>query len=225
MRSLLAVIVALLAMVGCAEKEAAPAKSPDGNKTPTMITDSVNSFISDSGITRYNIRAPRWLMFDEADEPFWVFPQGLNLDQYDDAMQVNANVVCDSAFYFSRLKLWRLDGNVRVRNIKGDKFLTQQLYWDQNQHKIYSDSFIHIEREAKIIEGYGFTSNEHITSYTIRRPNASLPAGGYPGIGQPAAGAAAAQAQGEQPLMQMPAAAARPQPREEDELYDRPTTP
>ena len=85
----------------------------------------------------------------------------------------------DTATFFSNKKLWRFDRNVRMRNINGDRFLTHQLFWDQNLRKIYSDSFIHIERSDRIIEGYGFESNENMTSYKVMRPTASLPTDGF----------------------------------------------
>lgn len=163
----------------CNDDSTAARQDVDGNTTPTMITDSVNSFISDSGITRYHLVAPKWLMFDEADEPYWYFPEGLSLEQYDDEMSPASTLVSDTARYFSNLKLWKLDGNVRMRNIDGDKFLTQQMFWNQRTHKVYSDSFVHIERADRIIEGYGFISNEEITAYTIRRPTGIFPTEGF----------------------------------------------
>lgn len=180
MRRLPLLILALCALLwGCGNDKAAPRQDVDGNVTPTMITDSVNSFISDSGITRYHLVAPEWLMFDEADEPFWLFREGLSLEQFDEHMQTTSTLVSDTARYFSRLKLWKLDGNVRMRNIDGDKFLTEQMFWDQKTHKVYSDSFVHIERNDRVIEGYGFVSNEEITVYTIRRPTGIFPTDGF----------------------------------------------
>ena len=172
-------LILFLLAVACTETEGPRPKPLDGEKTPTMVTDSVNTFISDSGITRYHVRAPKWLIYDEAKEPYWLFPGGVDMQRYDDQMTVDATIVADTATYFSRKKLWRLDGNVRLRNIKGDKFLTQQLFWDQERHTVYSDSFIHIERAERILEGYGFTSNEQITNYTIRRPTAIIPTSGF----------------------------------------------
>ncbi len=196
MRRLPLLILIVCALLwSCDDETAAAREEIDGNTTPTMITDSVNSFISDSGITRYHLVAPKWLMYDEADEPFWHFPEGLSLEQFDDLMSPTSTLVSDTARYFSRLKLWKLDGNVRMRNIDGDKFLTQQMFWNQQTHKVYSDSFVHIERADRIIEGYGFISNEEITAYTIRRPTGIFPTEGFqsrrdsasaPSPGQPA---------------------------------------
>ena len=35
---------------------------------PTMTTTNVETFISDSGYTRYHITAPLWQIFDETEE-------------------------------------------------------------------------------------------------------------------------------------------------------------
>lgn len=147
----------------------------DGEKTPTMMTRDVETLISDSGITRYRITTPLWLVFDEAKEPKWRFPNGLFLEKYDMQMRSDATVVCDSATYFSQLRLWRLDGNVRMVNVAKDRFLTQQLFWNQVDRKVYTDSFIHIERNDRTIEGYGFVSNEQMTSYTVNQVSGIFP--------------------------------------------------
>lgn len=146
-----------------------------GYATPTMSTADVATLISDSGYTRYKLDTPLWQIFDDAEEPFWRFPDGLAVEQYDLNMNPVSNVVCDSAIYFSRKKLWRLDGNVVMVNTDADSFLTQQLFWDQARRVIHSDSFIHIVRTDRVIEGYGFESDQSMKYYTVRRPTAILP--------------------------------------------------
>ena len=147
----------------------------DSRHYPTMLTTDVSTFISDSGYTRYHITAPLWLMFEEIDTPEWKFPDGVFLEKFDDDMKPTDNFRADSATYYSSLKLWRFDGNVKMLNVDGDRFATQQLFWNQNTHKVYSDSFMHIERAERIIEGYGFESNENMTEYTVLRPQMILP--------------------------------------------------
>ena len=94
-------------------------------------------------------------------------------------MKEDGTFTADTAIYWSLQKIWRFDRNVRMRNVNGDRFLTQQLYWDQNRRKIYSDSFIHIERADRTIEGYGFESNESMTDYLIRKPSGIFPASDF----------------------------------------------
>ena len=40
-------------------------------------------------------------------------------------------------------------------------------FWDEKQERVYSDKFIRIEQEDKIITGYGFESNQQMTEYQI----------------------------------------------------------
>lgn len=153
--------------------------SADPETFPTMKTVNVSTLISDSGYTRYHITTPLWLMFEEAHDPYWRFPDGMFIVQFNDSMQENGTFTADTATYFSARKLWRFDRNVRMKNITGDRFMTEQLFWDQNMHKVRSDSFIHIERADRIIEGYGFESNENMTTYTIKHPTGIFPTGDF----------------------------------------------
>lgn len=165
-----------IAMTSCnEEKRETIAISADPETFPTMRTTDVTTLISDSGYTRYHITAPVWLMFEEAKEPHWNFPGGIYVIKYDNNMKEDGTFTADTAIYWSLQKIWQFDRNVRMKNVKGERFLTQQLFWDQNRRKLYSDSFIHIEQSQRIIEGYGFESNQDMTEYTIRRPSGIFP--------------------------------------------------
>ncbi len=160
----------------------------DYDKTPTMTTTDVVTMISDSGYTRYRITSSLWMVFDQAKVPVWRFPDGMLIEKFDTAYNIDATVICDSATYFKNDQLWRLDGHVNIVNSIGEKFLTPQLFWSQRDNKIYSDSFIHIERADRTIEGYGFESNDRMTRYTVYNPTGIFPASDFqPGTHQPAA--------------------------------------
>ena len=144
-------------------------------EVPTLRTLGVETLISDSGITRYRIKAPEWLIYENAKEPYWFFPQGLYVEKFDSVFATEALIQGDTATYFKNKQLWRLDKNVRIENTKDEVFLTSQIFWDQRKREIYSDSFIHIETPDEVIEGYGFTSNEQMTRYVIRRTSGIFP--------------------------------------------------
>lgn len=167
---------AALAVAGCNPSDPVATGEDAGADPPTMVTRDVETLISDSGVVRYRIVTPIWYVFDEISEPVWRFPEGLELEKFNNLFQRDATVRADSATYFKNRQIWRLDGGVSISNMAGEKFLTEQLFWDQTHHKLYSDSFIHIERADKVLEGYGFDSNEQLTSYTIRRVSGIFPA-------------------------------------------------
>lgn len=166
-------------LLGACEEEKRPtvANISDPETFPTMNTVNVNTWVTDSGYMRYHITTPLWLAYESAREPHWDFPDTIYLRRYNNSLKLDATFRCDSARYLSTRKLWRFDGNVRMINERGDIFLTQQLFWDQTVHKIYSDSFIHIETPERVLEGYGFESDENIRTYTIHRPSGIFPVG------------------------------------------------
>ncbi len=140
-----------------------------------LVTDSVSTLISDSGITRYRIEAPQWLIYDQTEPPYQEFPKGIYLEQFDPDLSVQASLKADYAYYDEKEQHWRLSGNVHALNRKGEQFDTPELNWDQQTHRVYSDSVIHITREKSIIEGVGFESNEEMSKYTILHPTGVFP--------------------------------------------------
>lgn len=157
------------------EKKDVLAGEIDPETFATMTTTEVSSLISDSGIIKYHIMAPLWLVYDEAAEPHWRFPNGLFLEKYNDNSEQDASIRADSAIYYKTRQLWRLDGYVEIANPQGERFLTEQLFWDQRHAKVYSDSFIHIERSDRIIEGFGFVSNDRMTKYEVLNVSGIFP--------------------------------------------------
>lgn len=143
----------------------------DLKTTPSMITDSVTALISDSGITRYKLVADIWAVYDKAEDPYWYFPEGIYLERFDSLFQVEAKILADTAWNYTDKKLWRLKGNVDIRNMQGEMFLSDELFWDQQKQTVYSDKYIQIKRGATELKGYGFESNQQMTEYRIFRPH------------------------------------------------------
>lgn len=143
----------------------------DPETTPSMNTDSVTTLISDSGITRYKLVTENWQVFDKAEDPFWYFPKGIYIERFDSVFQVEAKILADTAWNFTDKRLWRLKGNVDIRNMEGEMFLSDELFWDQQSQRVYSDKFIEIKRGVTELKGYGFESNQEMTEYRIFRPH------------------------------------------------------
>ena len=147
----------------------------DRKAMPALAGDEVTTLISDSGITRYRITAKKWLVFDKADTPYWEFPEGVYLEKFNLNLEADATVEADYAYYNEPAQRWMLRGNVQAVNLEGERFETPLLFWDQQTESVYSDSSIVITREASIIKGVGFRSNQEMTKYTILRPTGVFP--------------------------------------------------
>ena len=153
----------------CSGKDKKLTEAISKNDTlPSMKSLGVTTLISDSGITRYKIVAEEWLIYDKKNPPYWAFEKGVYLEKFDTLFRIDASIKADTAYYHEKKKLWELKGHVQILSQRGDKFQTDLLFWDEKKGKVYSDKFIQIEQEDKVIKGYGFESNQDLTEYEIK---------------------------------------------------------
>ena len=164
----LGTIVMLLLFPSCGGKKKITGDAiTERDSMAVMQTSGVTTLISDSGVTRYRVNTEEWLVFDRKKPSYWAFEKGVYLEKFDSLFHIDASIKADTAYYYEKKKLWELRSNVHIRSQRGDKFDTDLLFWDEKQERVYSDKFIRIEQEDKIITGYGFESNQQMTEYQI----------------------------------------------------------
>lgn len=170
-RTMSVLLCGAILLAACSSKKTDVAvDATNVDSMPSMYTRNVNTLISDSGITRYRIEAEEWLMYEQnEDSAYWYFPKGIYVEQFDSTFAAETIIQGDTATFYKKDQIWRLDRNVHIENVEGRRFDTQQLFWDQKKRIIYSDSAIRITTDKEVIEGLGFMSNEQITKYTILR--------------------------------------------------------
>jgi LPS export ABC transporter protein LptC len=142
---------------------------------PRLHETDITTIISDSGITRYRMTTPCWDIYDKASQPHWEFPQGIYFEQFDKNLKIITNIHSQYARYYENEKLWDLRGKVKMTNVQGQLFETEQILWNQLQERFYSDSLIKITEATRIIKGIGFESNQAMTHYTIRKIQGIFP--------------------------------------------------
>lgn len=161
--------VMFLLFPSCSGKEKNLAEAVSERDTlPSMNSLGVTTLISDSGVTRYKIVTEEWTIFDKKNPPYWAFEKGVYLEKFDSLFHIDASIKADTAYYYEKKKLWELKSNVEIRSQRGDRFETELLYWDEKKEQVYSDKYIRIEQEDKVITGYGFESNQELTEYVIK---------------------------------------------------------
>ena len=55
-------------------------------------------------------------------------------------------------------------------NEKGDTIRTEQLFWDQNQKRIYTPASVRVRTPDATLLGVGFESDERFDEWVFRRP-------------------------------------------------------
>lgn len=134
-----------------------------------MHSRGINTFISDSGVMRYHMVVEEWDIYNgQGGEPAtWKFMKGMLMERFDEKFHVDLFVQSDTA-YLHRQQLWELRGRVVVRNVNGDVFRTEELFWDLDAHEMWNHQYIHITTPERELEGTEFRSNEQMTRYAVR---------------------------------------------------------
>lgn len=168
-------IILSVTLIGCSKEKKEFVDIPfDGETVPSIATDSVTELISDSGMIRYKLLADRWLIFDHSSDPHWYFPEGLYLEQFDTAFRIQLTLKADTVWNYTERKLWKLKGNVFIRNNKNETFAGDELFWNERNRKFHSDKYIEINKPGELLlKGHGFESNQEMTEYRIFRPFSS----------------------------------------------------
>ena len=117
-----AAVVVLLFVTSCNDAQSVSISIEQRDSLAMMSTYGVSTVISDSGRISYKIDTDEWLIFDKRNPPYWAFEKGVYLEKYDRDMNVEATIKCDTAYYYSSIKLWKLAGNVDIRNLKEERF-------------------------------------------------------------------------------------------------------
>ena len=165
----------ILFLEACTSSIQNDAPKVDRELMPVLKSYGVFSVVSDSGVTRFRFNTPVWYVYDKAEEPYWDFPEGVLFEQFDTDLKVYAEVDADTAMYYTNAQKWTLSGNVKAKNVAGEVFESERIYIDQKTEKIYTDRFIKITQQQRIITGIGFQSNHTLTQYTITKPQGIFP--------------------------------------------------
>ena len=169
-------VIVILVLQSCSSSlENSATLGVERDSAAVMKTYNVTTLVSDSGVTRFRVKTAEWLVFDKKAKPTWEFPQGLHLEQFDENLEIHSEVDAKKAIYYTELEEWVLSDSVYAVNVEGEKFETEILYVHQKEDRIFTDKFVRITQEDKIITGIGMESNQRLTKYTILKPQGIIP--------------------------------------------------
>ena len=169
-----AIILTALTACGNDVKEHPAPPIYDRDSVSMMTAYGVNTLISDSGVIKYRIVTERWDVNMVRQPSRWTFEKGIFFEQFDEKFHVQAYVQADTAWYYDQMKLWHLRGRVRIRNINGLIYTSEELYWDGMKHELYSNVFSKVVTPDRQMEGSYFRSDEQMRHYLVSNSKGSF---------------------------------------------------
>jgi len=164
---LLAIGICLLTVACEQPREHTAPAIHERDSVSMMTTYGVNTLISDSGVIKYRIVTERWDVNTIKQPTRWTFERGIFLEQFDEKFHIEGYIYADTAWYFDQIKLWELRGRVRIRNVNGLVFRSEELFWDGLKHEFYSHKYSRVVTPERELEGTYFRSDEHMLHYEV----------------------------------------------------------
>lgn len=96
------------------------------------------------------------------------FYNGFKLIIYDKNLRELAVITSDSALDQKEKEVVKVSNNVILTNSENEQLNTDSLIWNKHDKKIYTDGFVTISKKNQVIMGYGFSSDENFTNYSLR---------------------------------------------------------
>ena len=125
-------------------------------------TRGVDVIYSDSALVKGRMITPLLIKYG-TEKPYDVMPEGVKVIFFDEAGKESGNIVADSAVQLENESITKFYKNVVATSIKGDKFKSDELIWDQPQKKIYSNKPVQLNTvDGNILNGVGFKSDEKL---------------------------------------------------------------
>lgn len=107
-------------------------------------------------------------------ENYTEFPSGVFAQFFDREGNVESQLNARYAINFPDKELWEARDSVVVINNKGEVLNTEQLFWDEKNQLIYSNSYVEITRPNEKIMGEGFEADETFSSWKIKRISGTI---------------------------------------------------
>lgn len=168
-------MVAGVFLASCEQQKEHTAPAIHDRDSVSMMTSyGVNTLISDSGVIKYRIVTERWEVNTVRNPSRWIFEKGVFFEQFDEKFHVQSYIQCDTAYYYDQKKLWELRSRVSVLTKDGVRFSSNQLFWDENAHELYSYMPSRLVTPERTLEGTYFRSDERMTKYYVSNSRGSF---------------------------------------------------
>lgn len=180
----LMLILLPLLWVSCSEK---PGGSYRSKKTDSIATretaENVTIEYTDSGILKAVIESPVMIGVKNVRNPYIEMPKGIRADFIDKTGNIESYLISEYGISYTEQKRIVVRRNVQVLNVKCEKLETEELVWDQQKGRIYTDKFVKITTPEQIITGEGMESDQTFSDWEImnvsgtinRKKNDTLP--------------------------------------------------
>ncbi len=144
------------------------------SEKPVIFAKDIEIIRTDSGKIVLKGFAKESSYFSNKKDPYLEFDKGFKVETFVNFPIVESSMSADYAKHWETKKLWEAKTNVVTKNMKGEMLNTELLYWDENKHQIYSNSFCKITTPDGVITGDSLIADETFNKWSLRKAKGTI---------------------------------------------------
>jgi len=138
---------------------------------PIQTGRNIEVQYTDSMRLQLIFKAPRMKKFltNEEEGAYYEFEEGIEVFFFDNEEILESTFKAGYANYYEKKNLWKANDSVVARNVQtNEQLTTEELFWDQENKRIYSHVFTKITNEDGVFYGEkGFESDQNLNNYKL----------------------------------------------------------
>lgn len=162
-------LTTLFLSCGNADKEVLEEMDALRELLQTERTEDMILFHTDSGFLKLKMESPLAINVRDADEPYTEMPKGLYAEFYDREGNIENTIQSEYGISYENRNLVILRNNVEVVNSKQEQLQTEELFWNRETRKIYTDKFVTITTPTETLSGYEMEADEDFSNWIIKK--------------------------------------------------------
>lgn len=136
--------------------------------------EDVTIIYSEHGQSRIRMFATEFIRNEIAKPPYVDMRQGLKVEFFDDSLNVESTLTAMYARWYEGKGNVLIRDSVVVVNKKGETLRTEELIWNQDVRKFYTEKFVRINTPDQVMYGDGLEANEDFSWYRIKNPKGTV---------------------------------------------------
>ena len=150
---LTALLAGCFVLYGC-ENDLKDIPNPKDKRAALEEGHMIESYLSQNGKVKGKLTAPLMYRY-QVDSPYTEFPKSLHIDFYNDSLVKESQLDAKyGKFRQWENKVFLKDSVVVINVLKGDTLRCEELWWDQNAQKFYTNKPARYSQKDKFVN-YG----------------------------------------------------------------------
>lgn len=140
---------------------------------PVQVVRNGTFHYTQGGELRNTLKAT-YLEQYEGEDPHLKVSEGFTLFMYDSLENIEATLQANEGIFIEQEQRMEARDDVKLWNMEGEILRTEELIWQQDSDRVYTNKFVSITTKDGIIYGKGLESNSRFSSYSMKNLSGDL---------------------------------------------------